>query len=119
MEAFDRIPSFGFARGAVVRLHRGGPNMIVVRGLASTTACVFCDGDAGATLRMLEFQTADLRQVLPSSQIETSIEPDACQPIAATSGDQAQTAPGASAPEPAAVPSAASNGHERPLTRDG
>ncbi len=60
------IPSFGFARGAVVRHRENDNHMIVVRGLGERTVCVFCAGDAGGQLRMLEFKTCDLIQELPS-----------------------------------------------------
>ena len=58
------IPSFGFGRGAVVRLSTGGENMLVVRQLETTTACIVCEGDTGGTLRLREFATDDLTQIL-------------------------------------------------------
>lgn len=69
----ERIPSFGFARGAVVRATGGGPNMLVVRGLGETTAVILCEGDEGGTLRLREYQTADLEQLLPSQQHQAMI----------------------------------------------
>lgn len=62
--AVETIPSLGFMRGVIVRKTEGGPNMLVVRGLGETTACVLCEGDAGGTLRLREFKTDDLEQVL-------------------------------------------------------
>lgn len=61
-----KIPSLGFSRGAVVR-QGDGPNMIVVRGFRDRTACVFCAGDHDGTLRLLEFDTNSLRQMLPAA----------------------------------------------------
>lgn len=63
----EKIPSLGFTRGAIVR-RNGGPNMLVVRGLEVTTACVVCEADAGGTLRLREYPTAELEQVLPHNQ---------------------------------------------------
>lgn len=60
------IPSFGFARGAVVRQEDGGPNMIVVRGLGATTAVILVEADESGHLRLREVPTASLRQVLPA-----------------------------------------------------
>lgn len=57
------IPSLGFARGVVVRLD-DGPNMIVVRGLGETTACVLVENDAPGSLRLKEYPTDQLEQVL-------------------------------------------------------
>lgn len=62
--AFERIPSLGFARGAVVRMRDDGPNMLVVRGLEDRTVCIVIEGDAGGTLRLRDCPTADLHQVL-------------------------------------------------------
>ncbi len=59
-----KIPSFGFIRGVIVRKHGVGPNMLVVRGLGETTAVIVCEGDAGGTLRLREYHTADLIHVL-------------------------------------------------------
>lgn len=58
-----RISSFGFARGVVVRQRDSERNMLVVRGLDETTACVVCEGDAAGTLRLREFPTNELRQM--------------------------------------------------------
>lgn len=60
----DRIPSFGFARGTVVREASDGPNMLVVRGLGETTAVIVIEGDDGGQVRLRERPTAVLRQVL-------------------------------------------------------
>jgi hypothetical protein len=62
------IPSLGFARGAVVRAKGGGPNMLVVRGLGETTAVVLCEGNGPRTLRLQEFKTGDLEQVMETQQ---------------------------------------------------
>ncbi|PPQ38443.1 hypothetical protein SAMN06265338_108154 [Rhodoblastus acidophilus] len=59
------IPSFGFARGAVVR-QGDGPNMIVVRSYGEHTACVFCAGDKSGTLHLKEFESRSLRLILPA-----------------------------------------------------
>lgn len=60
------FPSIGFARGAIVRLNGLPPNMLVVRSLfdTNTTAVVVCEGDAGGTLRLREYKTNELVQVL-------------------------------------------------------
>lgn len=63
-ETAARIPSFGFIRGAIVRCHGEPPNMLVVRGLGETTAVIVCEGDEGGTLRLREYPTAELEQVL-------------------------------------------------------
>jgi hypothetical protein len=65
------IPSLGFTRGVVVR--RQGdqsqwPNMLVVRGLGETTVVIRCEGDAGGTLRLREYPTRELQQVLGNEQ---------------------------------------------------
>jgi hypothetical protein len=60
----ERIPSFGFARGAVVREATNGPNMLVVRGLGETTVVIVIEGDEGGKVRLRERPTAALRQVL-------------------------------------------------------
>ena len=60
-----KIPSYGFARGAVVR-QGDGPNMIVVRCFGERTACVFCESDKDGGLRLKEFSTRDLEQILPA-----------------------------------------------------
>ena len=61
------FPSLGFVRGAIVRRHGKPPNMLVVRSLfdTNTTAVIVCEGDEGGTLRLREYPTADLKQVLP------------------------------------------------------
>lgn len=60
------FPPVGFVRGAIVRHHGEPPNMLVVRSLfdTNTTAVIACEGDAGGTLRLREYPTADLKQVL-------------------------------------------------------
>lgn len=60
------IPTFGFARGAIVRDKAGGPNMLVVRGMEDRTVVVVCEGDTGGTLRVRDPRTETLEQVLPS-----------------------------------------------------
>ena len=67
-----RIPSFGFARGSVVR-RNDGPNMIVVRSLGDRTVVVGCEADKDGTLRLRDYLTAELTQVLASN----ITEPDA------------------------------------------
>ncbi len=70
------IPSLGFARGAVVRAKGAGPNMLVVRGLGPTTAVVLCTGDEGGKLRLQEFKTGDLEQVMETQQHKSmSVKP--------------------------------------------
>lgn len=64
------IPSFGFARGAVVRQQLGGPNMLVVRGLGEATVVVVIEGDAGGQVRLRELPTASLHQVLAAQTPE-------------------------------------------------
>ena len=61
-----RIPTLGFARGAVV--HRAGStrNMLVVRGLGETTACIVIESDHSGAVRLREFPTAELTEVLAS-----------------------------------------------------
>jgi hypothetical protein len=71
--AVQVIPSLGFTRGAVVRLKEDGsqwPNMLVVRGLGETTAVIRCEGDTGGALRLREFPTRDLFQVLGNGPTE-------------------------------------------------
>lgn len=63
------IPSLGFARGAVVRLRVGGPNMLVVRGLGDMTAVISIMGDGGGQVRLFEVETAALEQLLPQGAI--------------------------------------------------
>jgi uncharacterized protein YodC (DUF2158 family) len=60
------IPSSAFARGAVVTRRNGGPNMIVVRGYPDVTVAVLCEGDQDGTLRLKDFKTSDLEQLLPA-----------------------------------------------------
>lgn len=66
MTDVTQIPTIGFARGAVVKSKSGGPNMLVVRGLADRTVVVVCESDEGGTLRLRDPLTADLQQVLPA-----------------------------------------------------
>lgn len=61
------IPSFGFARGAVVRRHDGGPNMLVVRGFLDVTVVVVVEGDRDGQLRLREVATSDLVELLPTA----------------------------------------------------
>lgn len=72
MDDVVTIPSIGFSRGVVVRRRDGtprgvAPNMIVVRGLGETTACVLCEGDEAGTLRLREFKTSELVQVMSNT----------------------------------------------------
>lgn len=72
------IPTFGFARGAIVRRTSGGPNMLVVRDLAETVCVVRCEGDEAGTLRLREEPKHDLVQVLDHdgrSQLAAEIAP--------------------------------------------
>lgn len=59
-----QIPSAGFARGAIVRRHGRPPNMLVVRGLGETTAVVVIEGDEAGQVRLREYPTNQLHQVL-------------------------------------------------------
>ncbi len=68
------IPSFGFARGAVVRPRGGGPNMLVVRGIGDRTAVVVCESDEGGTLRLRDLETSALELVLSAATPETNQE---------------------------------------------
>lgn len=61
-----RIPSFGFARGAIVHRRGSSRNMLVVRGLGETTACIVIESDQSGAVRLREFPTADLTEVLAS-----------------------------------------------------
>lgn len=63
----ERIPSFSFTRGAIVR-RADGPNMLVVRGLEKTTVVVVCEADHGGSLRLREYPTGELTQVLEAYQ---------------------------------------------------
>lgn len=64
--AVAAFPKLGFARGAIVRRYGQPPNMLVVRSLfdTRTTAVVVCEGDAGGQLRLREYPTSELHQVL-------------------------------------------------------
>lgn len=62
------IPSYGFARGAVVRHCDSNRNMLVVRGLGTTTVVVVVEDDEAGSLRLREIETAKLRQVLAHGQ---------------------------------------------------
>lgn len=59
-----KIPSFGFARGAIVRAKGGGPNMLVVRGLEDRTVVVVCESDEDGTLRLRDPKTETLELVV-------------------------------------------------------
>ena len=59
------IGPLGFGRGAIVRLIEGGENMLVIRQLEATTVVIVCEGDGGGTVRLREFRTATLTQILP------------------------------------------------------
>jgi len=61
------IPSRGFARGAVVRIKGEANNMLVIRGLETTTLVIVCESDNGGDARMREFPSRDLVQILPSA----------------------------------------------------
>lgn len=61
------IPSLGFTRGAIVR-RNGGPNALVVRGLGERTVVVVCEADHGGSLRLREYPTSELQQVLEANQ---------------------------------------------------
>lgn len=70
--AVQTIPSLGFTRGVVVRRKDSTdswPNMLVVRGLGETTAVIRCEGDTGGTLRLREYPTRELQQVLGNEPI--------------------------------------------------
>ena len=58
------IPSFGFTRGAIVREHPDGPNMLVVRGLGETTVVLVIEADDSGKVRLRERPTSTLHQVL-------------------------------------------------------
>ncbi len=68
--AVSVIPSFGFARGAIVRKEPDGPNMLVVRGLGERTVVVVCEHDDGGGLRLRDYATNDLHQVLATQMPE-------------------------------------------------
>lgn len=59
-----RLPTYGFARGAVVRKFGQGPNMLVVRQLEDTTCVIIIEGDEGGKVRMREVQTHDMELAL-------------------------------------------------------
>jgi len=61
------IPSRAFPRGSVVRRQGGGPNMLVVRSWPDRTVVVVCEGDKDGSLRLREYDTAGLAQVLASA----------------------------------------------------
>jgi hypothetical protein len=61
----ERIPTFGFIRGAIVRHSASPANMMVVRGLGETTAVLAIEGDEGGTIRLHEYPTAELTEILP------------------------------------------------------
>lgn len=63
--SISTIPSFGFARGSIVRAKGGGPNMLVVRGLGDRTAVVVCESDDAGSLRLRDLETVTLDLVLP------------------------------------------------------
>jgi len=65
------IPSFGFARGAIVRAKAGGPNMLVVRGLEDRTVVVVCESDDGGSLRLRDPKTETLELVVPAATPES------------------------------------------------
>jgi len=39
--------------------------MLVIRQLEATTVVIVCEGDGGGTVRLREFRTATLTQILP------------------------------------------------------
>lgn len=73
-ETVVKIPSRGFARGAIVRLRVGGPNMLVVRGHGSFTAVVSILGDEGGNVRLFDVATDDLVKVLDQGPITEAVE---------------------------------------------
>lgn len=58
------FPNSGFARGSIVRKFGSGPNMLVVRSIRGHTFVVVCEGDEDGTMRVREYPTSDLEQVL-------------------------------------------------------
>lgn len=69
------FPPLGFGRGAVVRFRDGGENMLVIRSLEESTIAIACEGDEGGKLRMGEYWTRDLIQILPPQmQFEAQAE---------------------------------------------
>lgn len=71
----DIIPSFGFARGAIVRKKGGGPNMLVVRGCDDRTVVVVCEGDRDGTLRLRDPLSNTLELVVPAATPENGEAP--------------------------------------------
>ncbi|OJU12739.1 MAG: hypothetical protein BGN85_08720 [Alphaproteobacteria bacterium 64-11] len=71
----ERIPSFGFARGAIVGRIDGGPNMLVVRQTGERTLVVTCEGNRDGTLRLRDVATAELEQRLSSHTPAAGAEP--------------------------------------------
>lgn len=69
-----RIPSFGFARGAVVRLRAGGPNMLVVRGFDRVTVVIAIMADAAGSVRLFEVATDDLELILEQGPVTPAAE---------------------------------------------
>lgn len=58
----------GFTRGAIVREIGGGPNMLVMRQVGDdVTACIVIESDTPGAIRVREFSTAALEQMLPAS----------------------------------------------------
>lgn len=67
LPTIPRIPSFGFARGSVVRAIGGGPNMLVVRGLEDRTVVVVCESDDSGSLRLRDPKTDTLELVVQAA----------------------------------------------------
>lgn len=61
-----KIPTLGFARGAIVRSAEDGPNMLVVRGMGERTVVIVIEADDGGNVRLRDLPTAMLHQVLPA-----------------------------------------------------
>jgi len=63
-----RLPSAGFARGAICRPcvdgELSGPNILVVATLGTSTAGIMIDAAGGVSLG--EWNSRDLREVLPA-----------------------------------------------------
>jgi hypothetical protein len=68
------IPSRGFARGAIVHRRGSTRNMLVVRGLGETTACIVIESDTSGSVRLREFPTSDLTEVLVSGSDQSASE---------------------------------------------
>lgn len=64
MSDVTTIPTLGFARGAIVRKEHDGPNMLVVRCLERVTVVVVIEGDEGGKVRLRDYPTETLHQVL-------------------------------------------------------